>query len=85
MTQREAVQPDLFSGTQLVLRRLEASGTSVRLRLRPLGGNRVRIEEAERRPAGASAYEPWLSETGREVDFDRLGLRVSYKELFPSD
>jgi hypothetical protein len=85
VSRADVVQPDLFSGTQVVLRRLEPSGTTVRLRLRPLGGRRVRLEEAERRPAGASEFSVWASEVGREVDFDRLGLTLGYEALFPGD
>ena len=83
MSRADVIQPDLFSGTQVVLRRLAGSGTTVRLRLRPLGGNRVRVEAAERRPAGATSFAPWPAEAGRELDFDRLGLGVSYGSLFP--
>jgi hypothetical protein len=76
------IQPDLFSGTQVLQRTLPASGTVVRLRLRPLGGGRVRIEEAVRRMAGAGRFEPWPGETGREVAFERLGFAVAYGEVF---
>lgn len=78
----DAVQPDLFSGTQVVQRTLVGSGTRVRLRLTPLGGGRVRVEEAYRRGAGAARYEPWPEETGRDTELARLRLGVSYEELF---
>lgn len=76
------IQPDLFSGTQVLQRTLPASGTVVRLRLRPLGDGRVRVEEAVRRVAGAVHFEPWPGETGREVAFDRLGFSIAYRDVF---
>lgn len=76
------IQPDLFSGTQVLERTLSASGTVVRLRLRPLGGGRVRIEEAVRRAAGARHFAPWPGEAGREVAFERLGFAVTYADVF---
>lgn len=76
------IQGDLFSGTQVVRRRVDATGTTIELRLRPLGGGRVRIEEARRRSRDALQFAPWSSEAGREVLFDQLGLPMSYAELF---
>ena len=78
----DAVQPDLFSGTQVVQRTLPRTGTRVRLRLAPLGHGRVRVVEAVRRPAGATRYEPWPEEEGRETDLERLCLGVDYLDLF---
>lgn len=77
-----AVQPDLFSGTQVVQRTLPGSGTRVRLRLAPVGDGRVRIVEAVRRQADALRYEPWPEEVGRVVVFERLRLTWAYEELF---
>ena len=76
------VQPDLFSGTQVLERTLRGSGSVVRLRLTPLGGGRVRIEEAARRRRGGDAFEDWPGERGRVVAFDRLGFDRSYDEVF---
>lgn len=78
------VQPDLFSGTQVLERVLVGSRTVVRLRLRPLGGGRVRVEEAARRLAGRARFDPWPEEEGREVAFDRLGFAVAYADVFGS-
>jgi len=78
----DAVQPDLFSGTQVVQRTLPRTGTRVRLRLAPLGGGRVRVVEAVRRAAGGGRYEPWPEEEGRETELERLQLGVGYAELF---
>ncbi len=78
----DAVQPDLFSGTQVVQRTLPRTGTRVRLRLAPLGGGRVRVVEAVRRAEGASRYEPWPEEEGRETELERLQLGVGYSDLF---
>jgi hypothetical protein len=76
------IQPDLFSGTQVLERTLAGSGTVVRLRLRPLGAGRVRIEEAARRAADQRAFETWSAEAGRVVAFERLGFGVAYDEVF---
>jgi len=76
------IQPDLFSGTQVLERTLAGSGAVVRLRLRPLGAGRVRIEEAARRPADRGAFEVWPTEVGRIVAFERLGFGVPYDEVF---
>ncbi len=76
------IQPDLFSGTQVLERTLRASGTVVRLRLRPLGAGRVRVEEAARRLAGHSRFEPWPDEEGRVVAFERLGFADRYDAVF---
>ena len=76
------IQPDLFSGTQVLERTLRGSGTVVRLRLRPLGEGRVRVEEAARRSGPQTAFEPWPAEAGREVAFERLGFAVAYREVF---
>jgi hypothetical protein len=76
------LQPDLFSGTQVLERVLGSSGTVVRLRLRPLGGGRVRVEEAARRLVGRGRFDPWPEEEGREVAFDRLGFPVAYADVF---
>jgi hypothetical protein len=76
------LQPDLFSGTQIVERVLARSGTVVRLRLRPLGGGRVRVEEAARRLPGRLRFEAWPEEEGREVAFALLGLTVAYDVVF---
>ena len=78
----DAVQPDLFSGTQVVQRTLPRTGTRVRLRLAPLGDGRVRVVEAVRRPAGAVRYEAWPEEEGRETELERLRLGIGYAELF---
>ncbi|MDA0699611.1 MAG: hypothetical protein O3A02_00160 [bacterium] len=78
------IQPDLFSGTQVLERTLSGSGTVVRLRLRPLGAGRVRIEEAARRGAQQSVFEAWPTEAGRVVAFERLGFGVAYAEVFGS-
>lgn len=78
----DAVQPDLFSGTQVVQRTLPRTLTRVRLRLAPLGDGRVRVEEAVRRPAGAARYEAWPEEEGRVTELARLHLGVAYEELF---
>lgn len=77
-----AVQGDLFSGTQVVQRTLAHSGSRVRLRLAPLGDGRVRVVEAYRRVPGARGFEPWPEEAGRETDFARLHLGLTYEELF---
>ena len=76
------IQPDLFSGTQVLERTLGGSGTVVRVRLRPLGGGRVRIEEAARRSGGQASFVTWPAETGREVAFERLGFGVAYEDVF---
>ena len=76
------IQPDLFSGTQVLERTLSASGTVVRLRLRPLGAGRVRILEAARCNGGRGTFVTWPAEAGREVVFARLGFDVSYDEVF---
>jgi hypothetical protein len=78
------IQPDLFSGTQTLERTLPASGTVVRLRLRPLGGGRVRVEEAVRRHVGQARFEPWPDEEGRVVAFERLGFADRYDAIFGS-
>jgi len=78
----DAVQPDLFSGTQVVQRTLPRTGTRVRLRLAPLGDGRVRVVEAVRCHAGAVRYEPWPEEEGRETELERLRLGIGYAELF---
>lgn len=78
------LQPDLFSGTQVLERVLGRSRTVVRLRLRPLGGGRVRVEEAARRLAGRGRFDPWPEEEGREVAFDRLGFGIAYADVFGS-
>lgn len=80
--QADAVQPDLFSGTQVVQRTLSRSGSRVRLRLQPLGDGRVRVVEAFRLLPGARSYEPWPEESGRETDLARLHLGLRYEELF---
>ncbi len=79
------LQPDLFSGTQVLERVLGQSHTEVRLRLRPLGGGRVRVEEAARRTKGRARYERWPEEEGREVAFDLLGFAVAYADVFGPD
>lgn len=79
------IQPDLFSGTQVLERRLSGSGTVVRLRLRPLGDGRVRILEAARRSGAHGTFVAWPAEAGREVAFVRLGFGVSYDEVFGGD
>lgn len=76
------LQPDLFSGTQVLERVLGRSQTVVRLRLRPLGGGRVRVEEAARRLAGRARFDRWPEEEGREVAFERLGFAVDYADVF---
>ena len=76
------LQPDLFSGTQVLERVLVRSQTVVRLRLRPLGGGRVRVEEAARRLAGRPRFDPWPEEEGRVVAFERLGFEVAYADVF---
>jgi hypothetical protein len=76
------IQPDLFSGTQVLERTLSGSGTVVRLRLRPLGAGRVRIVEAARCNGGRGGFVAWPAEAGREVAFVRLGFAVSYDEVF---
>ncbi len=76
------LQPDLFSGTQVLERVLGRSRTVVRLRLRPLGGGRVRVEEAARRLAGRPRFDRWPEEEGREVAFERLGFAVAYADVF---
>jgi hypothetical protein len=76
------IQPDLFSGTQVLERTLTGSGTIVRLRLRPLGAGRVRIVEAARCGGGRGGFVAWPAEAGREVAFARLGFTVSYDEVF---
>lgn len=76
------IQPDLFSGTQVLERTLPSSGTVVRLRLRPVGGHHVRVEEAARRPLGRTRFEPWPDEEGRVVAFARLGFGVAYEAVF---
>ena len=78
------IQPDLFSGTQTLERTLPASGTVVRMRLRPLGDGRVRVEEAVRRLAGHARFEPWPDEEGRVVAFERLGFAARYDAVFGS-
>ena len=78
------LQPDLFSGTEVLERVLGGSGTVVRLRLRPLGAGRVRVEEAARRLAGRVRFDRWPEEEGREVAFDRLGFAVAYEDVFGS-
>jgi hypothetical protein len=76
------IQPDLFSGTQVLERTMSGSGTIVRLRLRPLGAGRVRIVEAARCGGGRGGFVAWPAEAGREVAFERLGFAVTYDEVF---
>lgn len=76
------IQPDLFSGTQVLERVLPSSGTAVRLRLRPLGGGRVRVVEAARRLPGHARFAPWPEEEGREAAFVQLGFGLPYAAVF---
>jgi hypothetical protein len=78
------IQPDLFSGTQVLERRLNGSGTLVRLRLLPLGNGVVRILEAARCSGDRGTFVTWPAEAGREVAFARLGFDVTYDEVFGS-
>ncbi|CAN5757251.1 hypothetical protein BH23DEI1_BH23DEI1_04070 [soil metagenome] len=79
---RESVQGELFAHARVVLRRMPATGATVRLRLEPLGGGLVRVVEAARRSAGASAFKDLPGEVGRVVRFEQLGLDTAYARLF---
>ncbi len=77
------LQDDLFSGTSWVQRRVPSSGTTVRLRLQAVGGDKVRVLEYLRQSARRDgAFHRVTAEEGRVVAFADLGLAVRYEELF---
>ncbi len=79
------MQNDLFSGTQVVERVLEGSGATVRLRLAPLAGRRVRILEYYRRGRGEQRFQRARREEDREVEYARLKLGPDFDELFKTE
>lgn len=74
-------QVHLFDRSAFV-ERATSVGTTVRLKLEPLGEERVRVLEYHRRGKGKAAFRRVRSEEGIEVSFAKLGLSESYDELF---
>ncbi|MFA5568452.1 MAG: hypothetical protein WC972_07370 [Trueperaceae bacterium] len=70
-------------GAVRVERTLEGSGSTVRLLLEPLPGERVRIREYYRRRKDQTRFERVREQEGQSVTFELLRLERSFAELFP--
>ncbi len=70
-------------GTVRVERTLEDSGSTVRLLLEPLPGERVRIREYYRRRKDQARFERVRKQEGQSVTFELLRLERSFADLFP--
>lgn len=62
--------------------RVLPSGITVKLKLEPLGGGRVRIVEYHRRAKRGRRFVRGIDGEGHSVAFERLGLEQSYEALF---
>ena len=62
--------------------RVLPTGITVKLKLEPLGGGRVRIVEYHRRAKRGRRFVRGIDGEGHSVAFERLGLEQSYEALF---
>ena len=75
-------QPRL-SGKSVVVERVTSVGSTVKLKLEPLGKHKVKILEYHRKHKGKEVFKRIKSEEGAVVPFEQLGLAESYEGLFP--
>lgn len=76
-----ALQDDLFSGCRWLVRRT-SGGTTIRVRLEPLGRGCVRVQVYERRRPGESAFVRRPEEEGRVAALAALAPGEDYARLF---
>lgn len=74
-------QPTLFDASRLVERRL-VSGVTVRLRLEPLPGAKVRVLEYHRRGHDEARWQRRSEEEGRTCAYSALGIDLAFEEVF---
>ena len=75
-------QPRLFDKSVMV-EKVTSLGSTVRLKLEPLGEHKVKIVEYHRKHKGKEVFKRVKSEEGGVVPFAQLGLAGSYEALFP--
>ena len=75
-------QPHLFDKS-VVVEKVTSVGSTVKLKLEPLGENKVKILEYHRKAKGKESFKRIKSEEGGTVAFTQLGLTEGYEELFP--
>ena len=75
-------QPHLFDKSVVVERATSLGGT-VKLKLEPLGENKVKILEHHRKHKGKEGFKRVKAEEGVVLPFAQLKLTESYDELFP--
>ncbi|MFO7544374.1 MAG: hypothetical protein R6W77_02655 [Trueperaceae bacterium] len=73
-------QDDLFSPARWIERTVQ--GVTVRVRLEPLGGGRVRLVRYERKRPGERAFTRRADEEGRVVALRAVAPETDYEELF---
>jgi hypothetical protein len=74
-------QRHLFDTTETVSRVL-STGSTVRIKLEPLGDGHVKILEYYRKARNSDRFVRERAEEGYIVEFSQLGLEPSYEELF---
>jgi len=73
-------QDDLFSPARWIERTVQ--GVTVRVRLEPLGGGRVRLLRYERRRPGERGFTRRAVEEGRVLPLHAVAPGQDYQELF---
>ncbi len=74
-------QDTLFDATRVVQRLLK-NGSSIRMKLEPLGEGRVKILEYSRKAQGG-VWHRCPDEEGRVLPYEQLRLQQRYESLFP--
>lgn len=65
-----------------VINKVTSLGTTLKVTLEPLEGERVRVLEYYRKAKRASQFKRVKSEEGQVISFDKLNLEQSFDELF---
>ena len=80
---REKMKQVHLFDRSVVVERVTSLGTTVRLKLEPVGENKVKILEYHRKHKGKEGFKRVKAEEGVVLPFAQLNLSESYEDLFP--